>query len=453
MKNFKSFIHPDLTGGPILPALISFAFPLIVSLAFQQLYNAVDAIIVGHYLAEDSLAAIGSSAVLFELLVGFGNGFGNGLSIVAARAFGSGNRDSLKKVVAMSLMLTALVTVIVTAVSRFCLMPALDILGTPAEIKEESFSYINTVTMFAVVMFAFNLLSGLLRATGDSFSPLVFLVIASILNIALDLLFITKLDMGVRGAAVATVVAQGVSAILCAVFIATKARILIPAARHFSAERKTVSELLGQGISMALMGSLVSSGTVVLQSAINSFGTMVIAGHLASRKIFSIVNIPLISLGTASSTFVSQNLGAGKPDRIRAGIKLSITMAVIWAFFLIATMKFTVRPLLSFISGSANETLLEYGTNYLYFCIPFFLILGGLFVSRNSLQGLGSKILPLISSVIELLGKILFTALIVPKLGTWGIIICEPLIWCVMFAQLIFVLLRHPAMREGKIRK
>ena len=116
-------------------------------------------------------------------------------------------------------------------------------------------------------------------------------------------------------------------------------------------------------------------------------------------------------------------------------------------------MKFTVRPLLSFISGSANETLLEYGTNYLYFCIPFFLILGGLFVSRNSLQGLGSKILPLISSVIELLGKILFTALIVPKLGTWGIIICEPLIWCVMFAQLIFVLLRHPAMREGKIRK
>lgn len=449
MKNFKTLIRPDLTGGPILPSLASFALPLVVSLAFQQLYNAVDAVIVGHYLAEDSLAAIGSSAVLFELLVGFGNGFGNGLSIVAARAFGTGSAEALKKVVAASLILTAAVTVLVTAASRFCLMPALSALGTPDEILGEAFSYIDTITTFAAVMFAFNLLSGMLRATGDSFSPLVFLVVASVLNIALDVLFITRLGMGIRGAAVATVAAQGVSALLCLAFIARRARILIPEAAHFRAERRTVRELLGQGLSMALMGSLVSSGTVILQSAINSFGTMVIAGHLAARKIFSIVNIPLISLGTASSTFVSQNLGAGKPERIRAGVRLSIGIALSWAAALIATMRFTVRPLVSFISGSENAELLEYGTSYMYFCIPFLLVLGGLFIARNSLQGLGSKVLPLISSVIELTGKVAFTALVVPRLGTWGIIICEPLIWCAMLAQLLFVLLRHPAMRRG----
>ncbi|WP_191013549.1 MATE family efflux transporter [Treponema zioleckii] len=448
MKNLKAFLHPDLTGGQILPSLLSFALPIIISLVFQHLYNAVDTIIVGHYLAEDSLAAIGASAPLFELLVGFGNGFSNGLSIVAARAYGSGNRDSLKKVVASSIILTAGVTVLITFISRVSLLPALGLLKTPSNIINEAFSYINTITMFAVVLFAFNFLSGMLRATGDSFSPLIFLIISSVLNIFLDVLFITKFGMGIRGAAVATVVAQGISALLCLFFIAGKARILIPSARHFKMEPKMVRELFGQGISMALMSALVSSGTVILQSAINTFGTKVIAGHLASRKIFSILCIPLIALGTASSTFVSQNLGAGKLERIRRGIFLSIFMSSAWALFLVLLMKFAVHPLLSFISGSDDEILLEYGTKYLFFCIPFFIVLGSLVISRNCLQGLGSKVLPLISSVIELCGKIAFTKFIVPALGTWGIILCEPLIWCVMCAQLLFVLLRHPAVRR-----
>ena len=154
--NFSRFLRPDLINGNILSSLVSFTFPLLVSLVFQQLYNAVDAVIVGNFLKESSLAAIGSSAVLFELLVGFGNGFGNGLSIVAARAFGSGDDKKLKKVVASSLALTFFVTLFITVVSRFTLMKALTLLGTPEEIKDEAFSYINTVTLFVCVLFAFN---------------------------------------------------------------------------------------------------------------------------------------------------------------------------------------------------------------------------------------------------------------------------------------------------------
>ena len=217
--NFRRFLRPDLINGNILSSLVSFTFPLLVSLVFQQLYNAVDAVIVGNFLKESSLAAIGSSAVLFELLVGFGNGFGNGLSIVAARAFGSGDEKKLKKVVASSLALTFLVTLFITVVSRFTLMKALTLLGTPEEIKDEAFSYINTVTLFVCVLFAFNLLSGLLRAIGNSFMPLVFLVVSSIMNIFLDLLFITKIGLGIRGAAIATVIAQGFSAVLCLLYI------------------------------------------------------------------------------------------------------------------------------------------------------------------------------------------------------------------------------------------
>ena len=448
--NFSRFLRPDLINGNILSSLVSFTFPLLVSLVFQQLYNAVDAVIVGNFLKESSLAAIGSSAVLFELLVGFGNGFGNGLSIVAARAFGSGDEKKLKKVVASSLALTFFVTLFITVVSRFTLMKALTLLGTPAEIKDEAFSYINTVTLFVCVLFAFNLLSGLLRAIGNSFMPLVFLIVSSIMNIFLDLLFITKIGLGIRGAAIATVIAQGFSAVLCLLYILKKARILLPSKRHFTFERRLLSDLFAQGFSMALMGALVSSGTVVLQSAINGFGKFIIAGHIAARKIFSIVNIPLIALGTASSTFVSQNLGAGKADRIKKGISISVLIGIVWALFLIASMKFTIRPLLKFISGSTNETLLEYGTNYMHFCIPFFLVLGTLFITRNSLQGLGSKVLPLISSIIELVGKIFFTAVIVKRIGLWGIIICEPLIWVVMTAQLLFVFVRHPALRGGE---
>ncbi len=448
--NLNRFLKPDLINGDILSSLISFTFPLIVSLVFQQLYNAVDAVIVGHFLKESSLAAIGSSAVLFELLVGFGNGFGNGLSIVAARAFGSGDEKRLKKVVASSLALTFLVTVVITIISRFTLMEALTLLGTPEDIKDEAFSYINTVTVFVCVLFAFNLLSGLLRAIGNSFMPLVFLIISSLLNIFLDIFFITKVGMGIKGAAVATVIAQGLSALLCLIYILKKAQILLPSKCHFTFEKKLLSDLFAQGFSMALMGALVSSGTVVLQSAINGFGKFVIAGHIAARKIFSIVNIPLIALGQASSTFVSQNLGAGKIERIKKGISISVLVTIIWSLLLIATMKFTIRPLLVFISGSSNETLLNYGTNYMYFCIPFFLVLGTLLITRNSLQGLGSKILPLISSIIELVGKIIFTAVIVKKMGIWGIIICEPLIWVVMTAQLLFVFVRHPVFKNRK---
>lgn len=452
MKTLDKFLHPNLTEGKILPTLVSFSIPLMISIVFQQLYNAVDAMIVGNCLSEKSLAALGSCTAIFELLVGFGNGFGNGLSIVAARAFGAKDTEKLKKVVASSLFLTAIITIVIMLFSKLFLMKVLTFLGTPEEIKLESFSYINTITTYIAVLFVFNLLAGLLRAIGNSFTPLIFLVIASITNIFLDLLFIKNLNMGIKGAAIATVIAQLLSVIFCIIFIIKKTKILIPAKIHFHFEWKILKDLIGQGSSMALMFSIVSSGSVILQSAINSFGTFTIAGHISARKIFSITTIPLLTLSMAASTFVSQNLGAQKIDRIKKGIKLSFMITTLWTIILCSIMIFVIRPLLILVSGSQNEELLSYSTKYLYFCIPFFAVLGGLLVSRNSLQGLGSKLLPLISSIIELTGKILFTLLIIPRLGTWGIIMCEPLIWCFMFIQLIFVLVRHPVFR-AKIEK
>lgn len=216
----------DLLHGSILKSMIIFALPILVSNLFQQLYNTVDTMVVGNFLGETSLAAIGASTPIYDLMVGFTLGFGNGLAIATARAFGSGDRKLLKKSVACALMIDAAVAAVITILAQTGARPLLILLDTPGEILSEAYSYIATITLFTAVTLAYNLCSGILRATGNSFMPLIFLMISSVLNIVLDLLFITQLNMGIRGAAVATVISQGVSVVLCIIYIYRKNKIL-----------------------------------------------------------------------------------------------------------------------------------------------------------------------------------------------------------------------------------
>lgn len=444
------FIHPDLLNGNILKSMVFFTLPLLVSSVFQQLYNSADTVIIGHFLGETSLAAIGACVAIYDLLIGFGIGFGNGLSVVAARAFGAADEVRLKKVTAASVVITLFISLVIFLFSFFCLKPLMLALGTPAEIIDEAYSYISMITKYAGILFAYNLFAGMLRAIGNSFVPLLFLIFSSCFNIFLDVILITKFKMGIHGAAVATVCAQFLSAVFCLFYIFRKAKILLPQKIHFAFEKKLYLDLLGQGLSMALMYALVQSGTVILQKAINGFGTYIIAGQITSRKIFALTNLPIMTLGIASATFTSQNLGANRLQRIRKGVNYSIFITLVWTFFLIVFSPLIVNNLVPFISGSKNPEILSYSRKYLYMIIPFHLILGGLIITRNSLQGLGTKILPLISSVIELLGKILFVIFIIPRLGTWGIILCEPLIWVAMYAHLFYAYNTHPIIRKSR---
>ena len=236
----------DLIHGPIFQSLLFFAIPLFFSNVFQQLYNTVDTMIVGHALGDLSLAAIGSCAAIYDLLIGFALGIGNGLAIVTARSYGADDTELLKKSVAASIVIGLLTSLVLTVGAEVILMPLLKMLDTPPEIIAEAFSYISVITRFTLVMFAYNLCAGLLRAIGNSFMPLVFLVLSSCLNIGLDLFFITQLHMGVGGAAVATVIAQGISVVLCLIYILKKAPVLIPQRRHFKIERGIYAEMLGQ---------------------------------------------------------------------------------------------------------------------------------------------------------------------------------------------------------------
>jgi len=441
-------LNVDLIKGNILKSLIIFAIPILISNIFQQLYNTMDTMIVGNYLGDISLAAIGACAAIYELLIGFALGIGNGLSIVVARCYGLKDEEMLKKSVAGSIIIGIFVTVAIMILSQVFLYPLLDLLNTPSNIIDEAYSYISTVTLFVGIMFAYNLGAGLLRAIGNSFMPLVFLIISSALNIFMDILFITRFNSGIKGAAVATVIAQGISAILCIIYIYKKASILIPDRRHFSVDKELYKELLGQGFSMGFMLCIVSSGTVILQTAINNLGYLIIAGHTAARKINSFCMMPAGTISVAVATFVSQNKGADQGDRIRKAVRYANILVMLWGLTISVILFFLATSLIRVLSGSSESVVIENGAKYLIMNAPFYGVLGILLNMRNSLQGLGKKVIPLISSIIEFLGKVVFVILFIPSLDYFGVIICEPVVWCLMCIQLVFAFYRNPYIKK-----
>lgn len=438
----------DLLKDNILKALLIFALPILIANIFQQLYNTMDTMIVGNFLGDTSLAAISACGAVYELLIGFALGVGNGLSIVTARSYGAHDEQLIKKSVAGSIVIGIGLTLVIMLISVIFLYPLLTLLHTPANIIDEAYSYISVVTIFVGVMFAYNLCAGLLRAIGNSVMPLVFLIISSIINVILDLLFITQFQMGVQGAAIATVIAQGISVFLCMIYIYQKTPILIPQKQHFAFDQELYKELLGQGFSMGFMMSIVSAGTVILQSSINGFGYLIIAGHGTARKLNSFCMMPAGTVGLALSTFVSQNKGANQKQRILDGVKLGNLIACGWGIIITVILFFLAPILVQFISGSTEPTVIDNASLYLRINAPFYAVLGILLNLRNSLQGLGMKIIPLVSSVIECLGKVIFVALFIPILGYFGVIICEPVIWCCMCLQLAYSFYHNPYIHQ-----
>ena len=437
----------DLINGPIMKNLLIFMLPILVSYIFQQLYNAVDTAIVGHYLGEQSLAAVGANVAIFDLMVMFAQGLGNGLCIVVSRAYGAGDGRRLRMSVAGSLVIGAGTIAVMTVLSLLGLGPLLRLLGTPEVIYGETLAYIRIIGGWIVVMFAYNLLSSLLRAIGNSAMSLVFLILSSVLNVILDVALVAGAGMGVQGAAAATVIAQGISALLCAVYIIRRAGILLPRREDFACGKELYLELAGQGYAMAFMGSVVNIGSVILQYGINSLGATVIAGHTTARKVFMLCILPNTAMGMAISTFVSQNKGAGHRDRIIRGVKESYVFDLVCCAAAILLLFPFADELAVLISGSANPELIGNVVAYVRFAALFSGVLGVLHQTRLALQGLGAKFTPMISSFIELIGKCIFAWLLVPRMGYRAVILCEPLIWCVMTVHLVFAFFTNPYIR------
>lgn len=443
----------DLTQGNVAKLLLFFAFPTLLSNVFQQFYNLADTAIAGHILGDNALVAIGASSTINSLVLSFAWGLNGGFGIIIAQCFGAKDFKKLKKSVAISLSINVLFSLIVCIFSIFMSRPMLQALNTPAARLNEANSYISVILVFIVVPMLYNLEAVILRSLGDSKTPLYFLIFSSVLNIILDYVLIKFTQMGVKGAAVATVLAQLLSVILCFVVILKNFKIIRLKKNDFHFSASLFKNMMSAGMAMAVMNSIFSIGSIIMQGSINALGEDIIAAHLGSRKVAEMFMQPLVTIGTACSTFVGQNYGALKIGRIKASIKYSTIYSLIWSVFTFFILWFFGGQIARLVTGSASQVVFDNTQMYLRINAPFYFVLGLLFTLRFSIQSVDRKMPPIISSSMELASKIAAAYLFIPLWGYLGACIAEPLSWTLGAIYLLFVFKKEFKRLDGLAEK
>ena len=426
-----------LTEGTPWKQILLFSIPIFWGNVFQLLYSLVDTKIVGSTLGTEALAAVGSVSTLHTLMTGFLNGLTLGFSLITAMCFGAKNRKRLKKTFAAAISLGVLTTLALVLMLMIFLHPVLNLLHVPQAQFEMAYAYISVLIVGLFATLFYNLCANTLRAIGDALTPLIFLIVATVSNIGLDYLFILGFQMGVQGAAYATVLAQLLSVVLCLIRIFRKFPILHIQKEDFRFDRELMAEMYKSGLSMGLMSCLVGIGTILLQSAINTLGTTVIVAHTAARKVFELVSLPNSVLGSAMATYCGQNYGARRFDRIRQGIRASLIIATVWAVVVFLICHTIEGKLIQFVASTTNPDVIYWGSTYLKVDMSFIVICGVIVILRNSMQGFGDRVIPVFSSCIELAGKIIFAFVFAPMFAYWGIIWAEPMVWIAMVIPLI----------------
>lgn len=440
----------DLTQGRPMRQILQFAAPVLLGNLFQLFYNLADTRIVGSFLGDEALAAVGATNSINSLLIGLLMGLASGFAITAARRFGAGDHDGVRRAVGAIVTWSLVFSLSLTAVALPALHPVLRVLNTPAGLIGQSAAYFRIIVLGATVTMLYNMCAAVLRAVGDSVTPLVFLILAALLNVGLDLFCVCVLKLGVEGAALATVAAQAFSVVLCLVYVRRRYAWIWPHARELRPDAQTTGSLFGAGLSMALTLSLVNIGSILLQSVINTFGVDTIVAHTAARRLTELFMLPFSVLGQTMATYCGQNRGAGRFDRIRQGIWQSLLLSWGWCVIVVALSYTAAPPLIGAVTGSAARAVIETGSLYLRVDTLFYAITAGISIIRNALQGIGDHVTPIVSSAIELVGKLAVVLFLTPKLDYFGVILAEPIVWALMVIPLIVMLLKNPAMQRGK---
>lgn len=440
----------DLTKGKPSVLILTFALPIFLANLLQLTYSIVDTRIVGTFLGENMLAAVGATTTLSNLIIGFLLGLSNGFAIVTAQKFGAKDIKAVKKSFATAIILGVATAFIITVIGLIFLHPILNFLNIPKDLFDEAVSYISVIIAGLLATFLYDMCAAVLRAIGDTITPLIILAVSVALNVAGDIFFVVVVKAGVRGAAVATVLAQLIAFVVCAVYMVKKYDILRLTKKDFkSMESTMVKNMLGGGLSMGFMSSLVNIGSLTLQTAINKLGQDIIVAHTAARKISEIFMIMFTVFGQTMATYCGQNIGAGKVDRVKKGIKLSIFYTCIWCTLAMIASYTIGGWLVHLVTGSSNETVIKNATDYLKFDSIFYYVTAVICIVRNAMQGLGEHITPLVSSSLEMIGKIIIAATLVPVMGYTGVILAEPIVWFIMVIPLIVKIYRMPVLKSA----
>lgn len=418
-----------MTVGSPLKAILFFSIPIVIGSIFQQLYNVVDTAVIGHVLGDNSLAALGATSSVYDLIINFASGLTSGFAVIISQLFGAADQKRMRRAVSLSYALTLLISAVLTAACLIGIEPLLVLLNTPDTIIGEATEYLRIILMFSVITVFYNALAAMLRSIGNSKVPLLALIVATVINIILDIVFVQYCNMGVAGAAYATVIAQAFSCVFCLVYIHRQCDLLCFRLADLTFDKGMIRNLLSTGFSMALMLVVVSIGSVTLQGTVNSFGAQTITAHNTARKIDSLLMLPLGSVSTASATFAGQNYGAGKIRRVKSGIAITLGICAAWSLLSITCAYAFGGTLVKLLTGTTDPVIVQTAVQYMRINIPFALPLGALLSIRSCLQGMGRKFVPIFASVVELLTKLIGVQFIAPALGYLGVCILEPIIW------------------------
>lgn len=456
-KELKKSSSPakDLTVGSPMKLILGFAFPMFLGLLFQQFYSLVDTMIVGKYLGVDPFAGVGSTGSLNFIVIGFCMGLCSGFSVPISQSFGAKDFPLLRKMVTNSVWLCTFFSVVITTLMLVFCRPVLTLMNTPENIFEYAYIYIFIIFAGIPCTILYNMTAAILRALGDSKSPIIFLAISSAINIGLDLLLIIVFRMGVEGAALATVVSQGVSGVISIIYIKKKFDILAMEKGDWKLERHLAGKLTGVGIPMGLQYSITGIGSVILQTAVNGLGSIYVASMTAGSKINVFLACPFDALGQTMAPYAGQNIGARKLDRVGKGLRAACIIGFIVSGLMVVIVKLFGGQLTMLFLDEKDPVIMQNSTQFLIIVSAFYCLLTLVNTVRFTIQGMGFSSLAIIAGVMEMIARGIAGMLLVPSFGYIGACYSSPLAWLLADAFLIpaFFLCKRKVARQLEVGK
>lgn len=419
----------SMTEGKPFSLIMGFALPVFFGLLFQQFYSMVDTMIVGKFLGEDALGAVGATGSLNFLIIGFCTGVCNGFAIPVAHQFGAKKDSNLRRVVANSVWLCLIFAAVMTVITVIFCRNILAFMNTPADLIDDSYKYIVIIFAGIPAVYLYNMVAGIIRSLGDSRTPVYFLALASIINIVLDVVFICLVHTGVEGAAFATVISQAISGIACVLYMKKKFPILKISKEEWKFDSHWAKTLCSMGIPMGLQYSITAIGSVILQTAVNSLGSQAVAAVTAAGRISGFSCCPFDALGSTMATYAGQNVGAGKLDRVGKGLKSASFIGGIYAILAFFVLSLFGRQIALLFVSADEIAILDHVKQFLVFNTAFYIPLCLVNTVRFCIQGMGYSRLAILAGVCEMVGRIIASLVLVPLIGFVGICLASPIAW------------------------
>lgn len=430
-------MEKDMTKGSPMKLILGFAVPLLFGLIFQQFYSMVDAVIVGHYLGVNALASVGATGSVNFLIIGFCMGVCNGFAIPIAQEFGAKHEEALRRYVANSVWLSIFFSVGVTVTVSILCRQILRLMRTPENIIDGSYSYIIVIFLGIPVVFLYNMTAAILRSLGDSRTPVVFLVMAALLNIVLDYVCIVVISMGVAGAAVATVISQAIAGLSCLVYMRKKFSILTFTAEERKWNRNYAGKLCSMGVPMGLQYSITAIGSVILQSSVNSIDSNAVAAVTAGGKVSMLLVCPFDAMGSTMATYGGQNVGAGNLERVGRGLKSCTLLGFLYSMIALVVVHLFGKHLLLLFLDAGEAQIITNAFSFLKMNALFYFPLALVNIVRFLIQGMGFSKLAVFAGAFEMLARALAGFLLVPYFGFSAVRFANPLAW--IFADIFLI--------------